>query len=265
MLKLIGLHEACLLLKNKKMKDILALIKDRQQVYSKSPLFKFMQDESIHPAKRLAFAPCAAPFIMSFADLCIYVLRQEPTNDKIQAILNQHTYEDDFHWQWFLEDLEKLGFNNSLQLNDSLKFLWGEETKASRLLTYQLYQYIAQSEPIEKLVVLEAMEAASDVFMSFTRPVTTQLQLITNQEYKYFGERHFDAENNHNAHSSDVNKFIANIYISEKTRQKSIDLVNQVFELFIQWNARLLNYIQSDSLSESFSLQITEQNLIEAP
>jgi hypothetical protein len=246
------------------MKNILAAIERKQQVYSQSPLFKFMQDENIHPAKKLAFAPCAAPFIMSFADLCRYVLRQEPTNDEIQAILNQHTYEDDFHWQWFLEDLEGLGFNYSLQLNDSLKFLWGEETRASRLLTYQLYQYIAQSEPIEKLVVLEAMEAASDTFMSYTKPVTKQLQLITNREYKYFGDRHFDAESNHNAHSSEVNKFIENLYISEKTRQKSINLVNKVFELFFQWNHRLLTYAQSYQVSQALNQQIKQKTIVEA-
>ncbi|VEP12342.1 conserved hypothetical protein [Hyella patelloides LEGE 07179] len=245
------------------MKDILLLIEEKQRVYSQSPLFEFMQDESIYPAKRLAFAPCAAPFIMSFADLCKYVLRQEPTNDAIQAILNQHTYEDDSHWQWFLEDIEKLGFNCSLPLNDSLRFVWGEETKASRLLTYQLYTYIAQSEPIEKLVVLEAMEAASDIFMSFTKPITNQLQSITNQEYSYFGDRHFEAENNHNAHSHDVNKFIESIYISEKTRQKSVYLVDQVFELFTKWNHRLLTYAQDYQVLLPLNQQFEKEQMLE--
>jgi hypothetical protein len=246
------------------MKNLLALIEDKQQAYSQSSLFKFMQDENIHPAKRLAFAPCSAPFIMSFADLCKYVLRQEPTNDRIQVILNRHTYEDDFHWQWFLEDLDSLGFNDLLELNDSLKFLWGEETKASRLLTYQLYQYIAESEPIERLVVLEAMEAASDVFMSFTKPVTNQLQSMTNQEYKYFGDRHFDAESSHHAHSDEVNKFIESLYISEKTRQKSIDLIDKVFDLFFQWNDRLLTYAQNYQVSKLLNQQVTQKQTIKA-
>ncbi len=124
------------------MKEILALIEEKQRIYAQSPLFEFMQDSQIHPIKRLAFAPCAAPFIMSFADLCKYTLRQEPTNDKIQALLNQHTYEDDFHWQWFLEDIQKLGFNFSLQFNDSLEFLWGQKTKKftiANLSTLSIY------------------------------------------------------------------------------------------------------------------------------
>lgn len=250
------MHEACLLLKNKEMKDILALIKNKQQVYAKSPLFKFMQDENIHPIKRLAFAPCAAPFIMSFADLNKYVLRQEPTNDKIQKILNQHTYEDDSHWQWFLEDMQKLGFNCSLPFNDSLKLLWSEETRVSRLLTYQLYQYIAQSEPIEKLVVLEAIEATSDILVLATKQITEELQLLTNQEYKYFGECHFDAEKDHNAYSNEVNQFIETIYVSETTRRKSIYLIEKVFELFTQWTNELLIYAQSYEMSKALNQQI---------
>ncbi|MDJ0679680.1 MAG: hypothetical protein QNJ18_07420 [Xenococcaceae cyanobacterium MO_167.B52] len=246
------------------MKNILALIEEKQQVYSQLPLFKFMRDQSIPPTKRLAFAPCAASFIMSFADLNKYVLRQEPTNDKIQAILNQHTYEDDFHWQWFLEDMQKLGFNCSLPFNDSLRFLWSEKTKNSRLLTYQLYKDITESEPIEKLVVLEAIEATADVFLSVTKQVTDELQLITNQEYKYFGEHHSDREKDHNAYSDDVNKFIENIYISEKTRQKSVDLIEKVFELFTQWTYELLAYAQSYQVSQALNQQLNREQLIEA-
>ena len=243
------------------MKNILALIEEKQQKYSQLPFFKFLQDESIHPIKRLAFAPCAAPFIMGFADLNKYVLRQEPTNDKIQAILNQHTYEDDFHWQWFLEDLEKLGFNCSLQLNDALRFLWSEETQTSRLLTHELYQYITQSEPIEKLVALEAIEATSDVLVSVTKQVTDELKLIINQEYKYFGDYHFDAENNHHAYSDDVNKFIKNIHISEKTRKKSVDLVDKVFELFTQWTHGLLTYAQGYQISQLLDRQLDREQI----
>lgn len=226
------------------MKSILALIESKQKVYAQLPLFHFMKDQSINPLKRLAFAPCAASFIMSFADLNKYALRQEPTKDKIQLILNQHTYEDDFHWQWFLEDMQKLGFNCSLEFNESLSLLWSDQTKHSRLLTYQLYEYITQSEPIEKLIILEAIEATADIFLSLTRQITNELRLNTNQEYRYFGDCHLNQETSHSANDIDVNEFISNMYLSEASQLKAIELVNKVFAGFTQWTYELLVYAQ---------------------
>lgn len=243
------------------MKSILALIEEKQKVYAQLPFFQFMRDQSIKPEKRLAFAPCAASFIMSFADLNKYALRQEPTEDKIQLILNQHTYEDDFHWQWFLEDMQKLGFNCSLQFNESLSLLWSDQTKYSRLLVYQLYEYIAQSEPIEKLIILEAIEATSDVLVAATQKIMKKLSSTTGLEYKYFGDCHFNAENNHNAHSENIKEFIDNIYISEKAHKRNIYLVDNVFDLFTQWTNELLDFaeayhtkqlFESDNIAKSF-------------
>ncbi|MFK0734565.1 MAG: hypothetical protein ACIWVG_26010 [Gloeotrichia echinulata HAB0833] len=47
---------------------------------------------------------------MSFGDLNRYVMRVEPTSDPYQAMVNKHSYEDDHHWPWYLEDLIKLRF-----------------------------------------------------------------------------------------------------------------------------------------------------------
>ncbi|PSB11315.1 hypothetical protein C7B62_05840 [Pleurocapsa sp. CCALA 161] len=230
------------------MKSILALIESKQKVYAQSPLFHFMKDQSINPLKRLAFVPCSAPFILGFTDLCKYAFYQEHTNSKIQSILNQHAYEDANHWQWFLEDMESLGFNCQLEMNDALFFLWHEETKASRLVTYELYKYIAESTEIEKLVILESLEGLADIFLSFTKKVTEELQLTTNKEYKYFGGLHVAAEQDHEAHSDDMHEYIQNIYIPEENKQHSIKLVEKVFELFTQWNQGLLTYAQAQSL-----------------
>ena len=224
------------------MKDILDLIQQKQASYAQLPFFQFMRNSSIPPKERLAFAPCAAYFIMSFADLNKYILRQEPTEDKIQAILNQHTYEDDFHWQWFLEDMQKLGFDIPVTFNDSLKFLWSEETKISRLLSFQLYQYIAQSQPLEKLVILEAIEATADIFLSLTKQITDELQVNTDNEYRYFGSCHLNFEEEHQANSTETNLFIENIYMSPETKEKSSELVEKVFAIFTQWTEALLSY-----------------------
>lgn len=238
------------------MKDILALIEERQQTYSQLPFFQFLQDKSINPRKRLSFVPCAAPFIMGFSDLCKYVLRQEPTQDKIQEILNKHTYEDDFHWQWFLEDLEKLGFNGFSRLNNSLIFLWSEETKASRFLINELYKYIVDSDALGKLIIMEAMEATAEIFLFSTAQAANNLEIITDKQYKYFGSYHCESESDHNTRSNNVRKFIENIYIPEEDRQKKVELVEKVFQLFAQWNHELLIYAQNSQVSQPLDLQL---------
>ncbi|MGK7916350.1 MAG: hypothetical protein AB4038_12545 [Prochloraceae cyanobacterium] len=185
------------------MKEVFALIDKKQQEFAESPFFKFLQDTSLTPRQRLAFAPGFSHFVMSFKDLNKYVFRVETINNKIEALINQHTHEDDHHWVWFLEDLQKLGLNQSLSLNDSLKFLWSEETKTQRLVTNQLYLLTYKANPIQKLVVMEAIEAISNVFLSATTQVTQelkvnqQLQGITKENYRYFGEHHLEVDSNH--------------------------------------------------------------------
>ena len=105
------------------MEEVLALIEKKKQKFASSGLFEFMRDQSIDPRQRLAFAPCIAPFALSFGEFNKYVFREEPTNDPLQVIVNNHTYEDDHHWLWFLQDLETLGINKSMKFSDALNFL----------------------------------------------------------------------------------------------------------------------------------------------
>ncbi|MEL6495118.1 MAG: hypothetical protein AAFQ41_08335 [Cyanobacteria bacterium J06623_7] len=238
------------------MKNILALIENKQQIYARLPLFEFLNDTTIEPSKRLAFAPCATPFIMGFSDLCKYSLRQEPSNDKVQIILNRHTYEDDFHWQWFVSDLAKLGFNGSLSFNSAIAFLWSEQTKVSRLITHELHSLIIDATAIERLIIMEAMESTADVLLSNTKLVSEELKLMTHQEYDYFGSSHCDAEHEHNTNSQGAREFMRNIQIPEQQREHCAYLVERVFELFTQWTHELLNYAQNYRATQPLEQQL---------
>ena len=107
------------------MKEVLGLIELKKNEFSNLPFFKFLKDDSIKPEKRLSFAPCAAPFIMSFGELNREILRKEPTTSLIQALINEHTKEDEHHWVWFLGDLKKLGLDEAFSFTDSLRFFLG--------------------------------------------------------------------------------------------------------------------------------------------
>ncbi|MEO1429892.1 MAG: hypothetical protein AAFV71_12665 [Cyanobacteria bacterium J06633_8] len=237
------------------MKEVLAYIEKKQQVFSKLEFFEFLQDKSISPKQRLAFAPCFAPFVMGFGELNQYVWRDESSDDPLQAIINQHTHEDDGHWVWFLEDLDKLGFNKSLSFTDALKFIWSKELKISRQTFYEIYRCTSKATPINRLVAIEAVEAIADIFLSCTKKVSEDLKLTSNLEYKYFGMHHYSIDTNHSMDSSETVDLICNINLDVDAEKEALEIVDQMFEIFTNFVNVLVNNARKYKLDNSFNNQ----------
>lgn len=234
------------------MEEVLALIEKKKQEFAKSGLFEFMRDQSIDPRQRLAFAPCVAPFVMSFGEFNKYVFREEPTNDPIQEIINKHSYEDDHHWLWFLEDLETLGINRTLKFSDALNFVWSEETQASRWVTHQIFRYAFGATPISKLAIMEVIEATGNVFFSTAAPVAQELRTITQKELLYFGRFHLEVENNHSKDLPQQRRLIENIQLTIESRQEVFEIVENLFEIFTKLTNELLVYAKTHSFDQPF-------------
>ena len=234
------------------MEEVLALIEKKKQEFAKSGLFEFMRDKSIDPRQRLAFAPCVAPFVMSFGEFNKYVFREEPTNDPLQEIVNKHSYEDDHHWLWFLEDLETLGINRTLKFSDALNFVWSEETQASRWVTHQIFRYAFEATPIAKLAILEVIEATGNVFFSTAAPIAEELRTITQKEFLYFGCFHLAVETGHTTGTPDVEKLIKNIQLTIESRQEAFEVVENLFEAFTKLTNELLLYAKNHSFEKPF-------------
>lgn len=231
------------------MKEVLEFIARKQQEFAKLPLFQFLQDSTIDPRQRLAFAPIFAPFVMGFGELNSLVFREEPTDHPIQAIINQHSREDDSHWIWFLEDLKKLGCDISMPLSHALKFLWSGETQASRHMIYELYRYTYQASPIQKLVVIEAVEATADIFLGATAQAARELQGLTNREFRYFGELHFAIDTGHSLHLSETEQQIENLQLTEADQQEAFEYVERVFQIFTDYFNEILAYAKTATIS----------------
>lgn len=236
------------------MKEVLALIEQKKQEFAQLPLFEFMLDRSINPIERLSFAPCVAPFVMNFGELNKYVFRKEPTNDNVQAIINKHTYEDDHHWVWLLEDLDKLGFDESRKFSDTLKFLWSEETSRSRRLSHELYRYTFQASSVHKLIVIEAIETTGNVFLSASSRVIKELDPFGRQEYRYFGSGHLIVDADHTYYAPEVKEVIESIQLTDDARQEAFELVRQVFELCQDLTNELLVYANKHKLKQPLQL-----------
>jgi hypothetical protein len=233
------------------MEEILALIEKKKCEFSQLPFFEHLRDQSISPRQRLAFAPCAAPFIMSFGELNKTVFRDEPTSDPIQKIINKHTYEDDHHWIWFLEDLEKLGFNKPKIFSKTLEFLWGSETQIARRLVYQLYQYTVEATPIQRLIVIEAAESTGNVFLAASSQTIRDLQNIAApEEYQYFGASHLIVDTGHTYCSPKSKQYIESIEVTETEKKRYFGLIENIFTVFTEFIDELFVYAKTHSVED---------------
>lgn len=231
------------------MQRLLEFIEQEKQDYAKLPLFAFMQDQTIPPLQRLGFAPCMAHFIMSFGDLNKYVFREKETIHELHHLINKHTDQEDQHWIWFLEDMKQLGFCQSQDFTEVLRFLWSEETKVTRQLSYQLFAYTLQAQPIQKFVIIEAIAATGNVLSELTTQIALEIQSRTQQEYRYFGKFHSKLKTIYTIGGPSSEQDLNNIELSEDVFQECFEMVEKVFKMFTEWTEELYLYAQKHSVS----------------
>jgi hypothetical protein len=225
------------------MNRVLEHLEQMRQGLSRQPFILFVQDRAYDPWHRLSFAPCLAPMTMGFADLMMYGLRDTRSEDRLQKVLNAHTFVDDQHWRFFLRDLETLGLNESLSLSSALQLLWGEHSAKSRQLIYTVMALVRQVSPILRLVTLEAIEVAADVGFSRFREVGRELAARTGKQLLYFGQSHQDQEDLHEAMEAEsIRSLIASYAWTEAEEQQARALVDEVFACFVEMWAGLLAY-----------------------
>ena len=222
------------------MEAVLAAIEEGKRAFAGMPFFAFLQDESLEPERRLAFYPCMAHWIMSFADLNKYFLRAEPAGDSFQEKVNTYSREDDDHWQLYLEDFRKLGFERMYEGTDWLRLLWGEETRANRMLSYRVSHLVANASGVQRLAIVEALEEAANVFFPLTLRLAEQLEERTGVELRYLGHFHFNLEAEHTGAGD--HEALSRIELDEETRREAIRMVKEVFGLFEEWAREVLRF-----------------------
>ncbi|MEA5593876.1 hypothetical protein [Rivularia sp. UHCC 0363] len=235
------------------MKEVLALIEQKRKEYAQLPLMKFLVDESIDPLERLSWAPCFAPFAMTFKDVNAHVFRKEPADSPLQEMINQHSYEDGRHWRWYLEDLEKLGFNESLNFTEALRFLWGEETQKTRLFCYDLLGLcVFEKDPIIKLAVIESIEVTGSVTLSLFVNIGEQIKRKTNHKLHYFSASHYAVETGHiqgGLNYEQTDELLKNIKLTQEQSIKACEAVEIVFDSFSKCMNEMMKYVENHSSS----------------
>ena len=223
------------------MKTVLQHILRAKRTYARLPFFEHLRDDRLTARERLAFFPCKAPIIMSFGDLNRHVLRQEPTSDRFQQMVNEHTYEDDHHWPWYLEDWSKLGLDERRQPpGETLRWLWSDATIQNRLLSHRLAHLVWDAAPVVRLAIVEAIEETGNVLFELTTRLAQTVERETGVALRYCGEFHFQRESGHamdNDHAE-----LARITLSDERRADAIARVDRVYAWFADWTHELLAF-----------------------
>jgi hypothetical protein len=225
------------------MKAVLAEISEKKRAFAGLPFFAFLGDESLEPEQRLAFFPCMAHWVMSFADLNKYFLRAEAAGDPHQERVNLYSREDDDHWRLYLEDFQKLGCDQLYAGADWLRFLWGEETRANRMLSYRIAHLVAGATSVQRLAIVEAVEEAANVFFPLTVRLAEQVEERTGVELRYLGHFHSNLEAEHTGAGD--HESLAHIEMDEESRRAALAMVSEVFGLFEEWAGEVLRYAEA--------------------
>jgi len=214
------------------MKQVFEHISARSACYAQSPMFVYLRDDRVDSRKRLEFVPWLSHFVMTFADLYNFFLLEQPVTDRYQELVNTHLAEESSHWKWFLTDLETLGLNPTLKFTDALRLLWGSETVKTRALAYEVCKLSAGLSPLEKLVMVHAIEATGRVALEALVPVGNELGQTSGRKLVYFGQHHLDTERQHTVEENGTRQFLESIVVSDYDISRFCEIVDKVFAHF---------------------------------
>lgn len=227
------------------MNQVLEYIEQKRKELARIPFLQFVRDNSIDPVHRLGFAPCLVPMSMGFADLMMYGLRDTSSTDKFQQILNAHTAVDDHHWQYFLRDLQLMGFDQSMPLTSAVQLVWGEHSAKMRQVIYTLMALVRGASPIMRLATLEAIEASADEGFSLFREVGNEVGAKINHQLFFFGRPHQDEEDQHEAMAAEsIRSLIVSYAWTPQEVAQAREITDQVFAAFMAMGAAMLEYAQ---------------------
>jgi hypothetical protein len=218
------------------MRDVMAALQRQSATLAEHPLYAFMRDSSVEPRRRLGFAPGLAHFVMTFADLYAFVLREEPARDRYQELVNAHTYEDGGHWRWFLADLGKLELDPYLSFSDALRFVWSDATVRIRKISYEVCRLGLGASSLHKLVLVHCIEATGALTLRYAAPLGEAID----RRLVYFGPHHFETEADHTLEDDGVRAELGRLELSPDLSRDLLTLVDRCFAVFTDGADELL-------------------------
>lgn len=214
------------------MKHVFEHITKTSAAFESRPLFVYLKDESLSPRDRLEFVPCMSHFVMTFADLYHFFLTEETPKDRYQELVNTHLAEEGTHWKWFLADLTNMNLDPELRFTDALRLLWSDTTKQTRRLAYEICKMSAGMTSLQKLVLVQSIEATGRVGLEAAVPVGNRVARDMKRNLVYFGGHHLETEQAHTLEETDVHSSLESLELDQATIVDLCSIVDTVFAHF---------------------------------
>ena len=172
------------------MKAVMRELAQAKRHYSKLPLFEFLRSESIRRATVWRSIPAWRHSSWRSRISTVSCCAMKDSKDPHQLLINEHTYEDDHHWPWYLEDFTKLGFDRTASVTQTLRSYMKDDAQQNRMLGSRLAQLLYGTTPTEKLVIVEAIEETGNVLFGLTAKIAARIQAEGGPELRYLGQFH---------------------------------------------------------------------------
>jgi hypothetical protein len=209
-----------------KVAGILERIEAHKARIAQGKLFHWLSDETIDGRRRLNFTPSMLFYLMGFKDVLGALLRSPASSDHDNAI-NAYCGEDAEHWRWFLQDLNKLGFEITTwgaTISAWCNEVWSPATEVNRKTIFRLVNHAtAERHPIYSLALIWVFEATGVIFIGHTRKAAINLGM--DEELSYFGRVHYEEEFEHSVVAHDY----ANVEISDELNDRICAMVDELF------------------------------------
>ncbi|MBA3662318.1 MAG: hypothetical protein H0W64_11340 [Gammaproteobacteria bacterium] len=224
------------------MKSIIEYIEQKRESFEKSPFFTAYFDTTHYTTEeKLAWITMKVFFTMCYCDINRFIFTTcDHVNNSIQADLNTHSEEEDFHWQWMLADIEQLGMNKARSFTDTVRLIWSDEYSASRKLIYAILSlYAASPEQHTRFAIVEALEATSITWFKHAQ----NLKDKHGKELQFFGKKHYKLESTHWIKGDEFSS--KRIELNNEERLAAKNVIDQIFLLFDDWLNSYWNLAQS--------------------
>jgi hypothetical protein len=108
----------------------------------------------------------------------------------------------------------------------------------------RLAQIVHGTSPVEKLVIVEAIEETGNVLFGLTSRLAQRIEADGGPELRYLGLFHFQKETGHAMHGLD-HRILEEIPLTAPERMRCLGLAFRVFDLFSDWTGELLAYAKT--------------------